>query len=120
MSILGKRFELWQYEHVEGAYEDQMGVKRDANVVRRKVIVTVVDTRDIVGGWSGQLYKDAYWIAKDEAGVTYTQAFDELSMGGRHSWGDGKWIQAQSRGWFDPYINPDGTKAVPQVLDDGK
>lgn len=118
-SIVGKRFELWQHEYVKDAYEDQMGVKRPAQVVRRKVIVTVVDTRNIVGGWTGKTYTDGYWIAKDEAGVTYTNSFDELSMGGRDRWWDGKshWTQAQSRGWLDPYINPDGTKAVPQVLD---
>jgi len=116
---IGQRFELWQSEYVRDDYEDQMGRKHEAQVVRRKVIVTVVETRATVGGYTGKTYPDGYWIAKDEAGVEYTQMFDEISMGGRERWHDslrGSWTRAQ-RGWLTPYINPDGTKAVPQVLD---
>jgi len=117
---IGKRFELWQYEYVKDAYEDQMGRKHEANVVRRKVIITITETQPTVGEWSGQNFEDGLWIAKDESGVMYTQRLDETSMCGRYVWWDkfgGNWIPAQSRGWFIPYMNPDGTKAVPQVLD---
>jgi len=118
--MIGRQFELWQVEYAKDAYEDQMGVKHPAHVVRRKVVVTVVRTLDLVGGWSGKLHKDGVWIATDESGTQYQQTFDELSMGGRSSWWDGKlaWTVAQTRGWFDPYINPDGTKAVPVKLPD--
>lgn len=119
-SVVGRKFELWQSEYVTRAYTDQMGRKHDAWVVRRKVIVTVVDTRDTEGGWSGRTHKDGYWIAKDEAGVEYTQMFDETSMWGRSRWHDSlhnSWELSVKDGLIDPYMNPDGTKAVPQVLD---
>jgi hypothetical protein len=115
----GKRFELWQHEYVKHAYEDQMGIKREANVIRRKVIVTVVKTLPLNSNYrDGEVFEHGIWIATDETGAEYRQHFDELSMGGRTSWWDGKsaWIEATPRGWFTPYMNPDGTKAVPQEL----
>lgn len=118
-SIIGHKVELWQFEYVKDAYEDQLGKKHEANVVRRKVIVTIVETHDVIGEWSDQNIPDGMWIAKDDDGVQYTQRIDECSMSPRYAWGDnqnGFWIPAQSRGWFTPYMNPDGTKAVPQVL----
>lgn len=118
--MLGKKFELWQYEHVKNAYEDQMGVKHDANVIRRKVIVTVVEVRNTKGDYSGETIPNGYLEAEDEDGNKYINILDETSMCGRRNWSGPMrswWTVAESRGWFTPYMNPDGTKAVPQVLD---
>lgn len=116
--MIGRQFELWQSEFVKEAYTDQMGKTHPAQVVRRRVIVAITRTLDLVGGWSGELHKDGVWIATDSAGTEYQNSFDETSMGGRNSWWDGKssWIMATKRGWFDPYINPDKTLAVPVEL----
>jgi hypothetical protein len=117
--VIGTQHELWQYEYVKDAYTDQMGVKHEANVVRRKVIVTVVRTLELQSSYTADVYKDGIWKATDETGMEYTQWFDELSMGGRQSWSDnsgGAWTVAQNRGWFTPFMNPDGTKAVPVKL----
>lgn len=117
--LIGKRFELWQSSYKSKAYTDQMGVAHDAYVVQRKAIVTVTDTRDVQGSWSGKTYEDGYLIAKDEAGVEYTQAFNETSMHGRFAWSDSvnnSWHLAVADGIAAPYINIDGTKAVPQTL----
>lgn len=116
---IGDRHELWQSEYVFQAYTDQMGKKHDAQVVRRKVIVTVVRSMATKSSWvEGEVFEHGIWIAIDDAGVEYTQFFDELSMGGRDHWHDslkGSWTRAQE-GWLTPYMNADGTKATPQAL----
>lgn len=117
--MIGKQIELWQSEYVKHAYTDQLGVQHDAQVVRRKVIVTIVEVRDMPSAWCAKTVEGGLWIASDEAGVQYTQTLDETSMCGRFSWTDslkGHWHAAQKRGFILPYMNPDGTKAVPQAL----
>lgn len=117
--MIGKQVELWHTKYTHDAYTDQMGIKHPATVVLRKAIVTIRETLDLVGAWSEQVIPGGIWIAYDENGVRYTQMLDECSYAGcRSHWsGDGThWITATPSGYPTPYINTDGTKAVPADL----
>ena len=118
--MIGRKLVLWNYEGRSNAYTDQFGMRHNANILTREVVVTIVESKPVKGSYTNDDLLG--YRAEDSEGHSYYnnwENFDDLSSTPRACWFDydrmdQMWDAVQIRkAAMYPILRPDGTLAVP-------